>query len=117
MPRTVNNLQSLAKDVERRLNAAKGPNAIANLICRLMLSKDPNVAKYMTAKWVEWRHGKVPEPTNITVNNQPIMVIAGYTNDRIKRLRSAQRDNDIVLDISNETRKLTQSSEPESETK
>ena len=87
MSNRTDNLQAFAKRIEARMLKGKSPVAMEQLICRLLSSKDHRIASAMASKWTEWRYGRVPETPSITINNQPIMVMSGYTNDRIKALK------------------------------
>lgn len=84
---TKGDLKQFALGIERRIAKSKGSDAMAQLICRLMTGDDIKVAAMMVSKWVEWRYGKVPDTPNITINNQPMLMISGYNDDRINQLK------------------------------
>ena len=60
---SADSLENFAKSIEEMFRKGKdqGPFALQRQVCRLMASKNPQVAASMTAKWVEWRFGKSVE--------------------------------------------------------
>ena len=67
-------LEDFAAQVEEKLAKAKGPDAMANIVARLLTNKDPRISALMACKWVEWRFGK-PKENEESVRNFAIQII------------------------------------------
>lgn len=68
-------LSEFAGVVERKLAKAKNPTSAANIVCRLMTSRDERIAALMTCKWVEWRYGKPKDNAENGTRNFAINIV------------------------------------------
>lgn len=57
---SADSLENFARSIEEMFRKGKdqGPLALKRQVCRLLASKNPQVAATMTSKWVDWRYGK-----------------------------------------------------------
>lgn len=93
-------LDDFAAQVEEKLAKAKGPDAMAAIVCRLLTSKDQRISALMVCKWIEWRYGKPKE------NAESIRAFAIQIINHIPRpgeIAPAPSDGDLGAEIARES--------------